>query len=142
MGRNDRRPEESAPPEIFYNDTEARKYTDNSRIIKIQTALTERALELLALPDDGTPKLLLDLGCGSGLSGETLTEHGHVWVVRNSSCSMFDPLVRKWGEGPRGGRSSVDKSIFSCAYRVLTSVQACWRWQMNEMSKGTCVCMI
>jgi len=80
MGRHDR-PETSAPPEIFYNDSEARKYTENSRIIAVQTALTERALELLALPDDGTPKLLLDLGCGSGLSGETLTEQGHIWVV-------------------------------------------------------------
>ena len=34
-----------------------------------------------ALPEDGTPKLLLDLGCGSGLSGEALSERGHVWVV-------------------------------------------------------------
>ena len=86
MGRNDR-PEETAPPEIFYNDIEARKYTDNSRIIKIQTALTERALELLALPEDGTPKLLLDLGCGSGLSGEALSEEGHIWVVGSAVCS-------------------------------------------------------
>ena len=46
-----------------------------------QSQLTERALELLALPDDGEPKLLLDLGCGSGLSGEALTEKGHIWVV-------------------------------------------------------------
>lgn len=80
MGRHDR-PENAAPPEIFYNDDEARKYTENSRIIAVQTALTERALELLALPEDGTPKLLLDLGCGSGLSGEALTENGHIWVV-------------------------------------------------------------
>jgi 18S rRNA (guanine1575-N7)-methyltransferase len=81
MGRNDR-PEHTAPPEIFYNEDEARKYTENSRIIAIQRSLTERALELLALPQDGSPKLLLDLGCGSGLSGETLTDEGHVWVVR------------------------------------------------------------
>ena len=81
MGRNDR-PEHSAPPEIFYNEAEAKKYTENSRMIAIQTKLTERAVELLALPDDGTPKLLLDLGCGSGLSGEALTEQGHIWVVR------------------------------------------------------------
>lgn len=80
MGRHDR-PEHSAPPEIFYNEDEARKYTDNTRMIAIQTALTERALELLALPQDGSPKLLLDLGCGSGLSGEALTENGRVWVV-------------------------------------------------------------
>lgn len=46
-----------------------------------QETLTERALELLALPEDGVPKLLLDLGCGSGLSGESLTKQGHTWVV-------------------------------------------------------------
>lgn len=80
MGKSER-PEHVAPPEIFYNDDEARKYTDNSRIMKIQAALTERAVELLALPDDGVPRLLLDLGCGSGLSGDYLTERGHAWVV-------------------------------------------------------------
>ncbi len=80
MGRSDR-PEHTAPPEIFYNEEEARKYTDNTRMISIQTSLTERALELLSLPQDGTPRLLLDLGCGSGLSGEALTEQGHTWVV-------------------------------------------------------------
>lgn len=80
MGRNDR-PELTAPPEVFYNDDEARKYTDNTRIMDIQTALTERALELLALPDDGTPKYILDLGCGSGLSGECLTDANHIWLV-------------------------------------------------------------
>ena len=84
MGRNDR-PEHSNPPEIFYNDDEARKYTENSRIIAIQRALTERALELLALPNDGSPKMLLDLGCGSGLSGEALTDEGHIWMVRITS---------------------------------------------------------
>ena len=68
------RPEHTAPPDVFYNDTEARKYTTSTRIIQIQRQLTERAMELLALPEDGQPKLLLDLGCGSGLSGETLTE--------------------------------------------------------------------
>ena len=86
MGRHDR-PENSAPPEIFYNEDEARKYTENSRMVTIQTTLTERALELLALPDDGEPKLLLDLGCGSGLSGEALTERGHVWVVSTSAAA-------------------------------------------------------
>ncbi|XP_054821182.1 LOW QUALITY PROTEIN: protein NUCLEOLAR FACTOR 1 [Prosopis cineraria] len=54
------RPELLAPPEIFYDDTEARKYTSSSRIIEIQAILSERALELLASPDDGIPKLLLD----------------------------------------------------------------------------------
>jgi 18S rRNA (guanine1575-N7)-methyltransferase len=86
------RPERVAPPEIFYDDTEARKYTSSSRIIDIQVpilpfllfnfiflqiqfnsytiphqqqsqaSLSERALELLALPEDDVPKLLLDIG--------------------------------------------------------------------------------
>jgi hypothetical protein len=35
MGRGER-PEHSNPPEIFYNEEEARKYTSNSRMIEIQ----------------------------------------------------------------------------------------------------------
>ena len=50
-------------------------------MLVLQAQLTQRAMELLALPQDGATRLLLDLGCGSGLSGETLTEEGHVWVV-------------------------------------------------------------
>ncbi|CAD6211258.1 unnamed protein product [Miscanthus lutarioriparius] len=53
-------------------------------------AISERALELLALPNDGVPKLLLDIGCGSGLSGETLMEHGHHWIGYDISKSMLD----------------------------------------------------
>ncbi|KAL6332013.1 hypothetical protein AAG906_020370 [Vitis piasezkii] len=84
------RPELQAPPEIFYDDTEARKYTSSSRIIEIQAKLSERALELLALPDDGVPRLLLDIGCGSGLSGETLSENGHQWIGLDISESMLN----------------------------------------------------
>lgn len=93
------RPELLAPPEIFYNDGEARKYTSSSRIIDIQTQLSERALELLALPDDGVPRLLLDIGCGSGLSGETLSEHGHQWLGLDISESMLDIALEREVEG-------------------------------------------
>ncbi|XP_062109261.1 18S rRNA (guanine-N(7))-methyltransferase RID2 isoform X1 [Humulus lupulus] len=93
------RPELQAPPEIFYDDSEARKYTSSSRIIKIQSELTERALELLALPDDGVPRLLLDIGCGSGLSGETLTENGHEWIGLDISDSMLNVALEREVEG-------------------------------------------
>lgn len=63
------RPEHIAPPELFYNESEAGKYTANSRIQAIQTAMAERCLELLHLPEDDGPRLILDIGCGSGLSG-------------------------------------------------------------------------
>ena len=36
MGKGKERPEHTAPPEIFYNDVEARKYTSNSRMIELQ----------------------------------------------------------------------------------------------------------
>lgn len=132
MGRNDR-PEETAPPEIFYNDIEARKYTDNSRIISIQTALTERALELLSLPNDGTPKLLLDLGCGSGLSGEALTDKGHIWVVRSNI--------------PRSLACHTSCSFHKTTYhikitcRAQTSVHPCCTSPQIEKSKATFVSM-
>jgi 18S rRNA (guanine1575-N7)-methyltransferase len=93
------RPEVQAPPEIFYNDEEARKYTSSSRIIEIQAKLSERAIELLALPDDGVPRLLLDIGCGSGLSGETLSENGHQWIGLDISESMLDVALEREVEG-------------------------------------------
>ena len=61
-----RRPEHLAPPEIFYNFEEARKYTKNTRMIEIQNEMSERAVELLALPED-EPCFVLDIGCGSGI---------------------------------------------------------------------------
>ncbi|XP_021723448.1 probable 18S rRNA (guanine-N(7))-methyltransferase [Chenopodium quinoa] len=93
------RPELLAPPEIFYDQSEARKYTSSSRIIDIQAKLSERALELLALPDDGVPRLLLDIGCGSGLSGETLSESGHQWIGLDISEAMLDVAVEREVDG-------------------------------------------
>ncbi|XP_050735677.1 probable 18S rRNA (guanine-N(7))-methyltransferase [Eriocheir sinensis] len=93
-----KRPEHQAPPEVYYGVDEARKYTQNSRIIEVQEKCTERALELLALPPD-TPGLLLDIGCGSGLSGEAITENGHYWVGMDISPSMLDVALEREVEG-------------------------------------------
>ncbi|CDY42248.1 BnaC02g11670D [Brassica napus] len=96
------RPELQAPPEIFYNDSEALKslkYTSSSRIVEIQAKLSERALELLALPDDDVPRFLLYIGCGSGLSGETISENGHQWIGLDISSSMVNVAVEREVEG-------------------------------------------
>lgn len=82
------RPEELAPPEVFYNDSESFKYTSSTRVQHIQAKMTLRALELLNLEKD-VPQLILDLGCGSGLSGEILTEEGYDWVGMDISPSML-----------------------------------------------------
>ncbi|GAV01093.1 hypothetical protein RvY_11860 [Ramazzottius varieornatus] len=92
------RPEHQAPPDLFYDDNEARKYTSNSRMINIQLQLAERAIELLQLPRD-VPCYLLDLGCGSGLSGESLTSAGHYWVGLDISPSMLEVAVEREIDG-------------------------------------------
>ena len=60
----------------------------SSRNQEIQSQMTQRAIELLSLPPD-TSMMLLDIGCGSGLSGEILDEDGHVWVGVDISPSML-----------------------------------------------------
>ncbi|KAI9704208.1 MAG: hypothetical protein M1836_007069 [Candelina mexicana] len=96
------RPEETLPPDLFYNDSESRKYTTSSRILSIQSAMTHRALELLSLT---SPSLILDVGCGSGLSGEILSnispsEGGpHMWVGMDISASMLDIALQRDVEG-------------------------------------------
>ena len=50
--------------------------------------MTYRALELLNLPL-GEPAFLLDIGCGSGLSGEILDEEGHIWAGVDIAPSML-----------------------------------------------------
>ncbi|CAG8465539.1 12699_t:CDS:2 [Dentiscutata erythropus] len=93
------RPEHQAPPEIYYNDEEARKYTSNTRIQSVQADLTYRALELLNLPEN-EPAFLLDIGCGSGLSGEILDEEGHMWIGMDISPSMLrDLFLQDVGQG-------------------------------------------
>ncbi|PVU98875.1 hypothetical protein BB559_001207 [Furculomyces boomerangus] len=88
------RPEHLAPPEIFYNEDEAKKYTTSTRIATIQAEMSARALELLALPENES-MYILDIGCGSGLSGEIIEEEGHYWVGLDISDSMLDLAVEK-----------------------------------------------
>ncbi|KAJ3857017.1 S-adenosyl-L-methionine-dependent methyltransferase [Lentinula lateritia] len=92
------RPELQAPPEIYYGDTEAKKYTKNTRNQQIQADMTYRALELLNLPPD-EPAFLLDIGCGSGLSGEILDEEGYLWAGVDIAPSMLEVALEREVEG-------------------------------------------
>lgn len=64
--------------------------------------MTHRALELLHL---STPSFILDVGCGSGLSGEILSSADanqggpHVWVGMDISASMLDIALQRDVEG-------------------------------------------
>lgn len=58
----------------------------------IQATMSLRALELLNLPED-QHALLLDLGCGSGLSGQIITEAGHDWIGLDISTHMLGTIT-------------------------------------------------
>ena len=92
------RPEYSGPPELYYNDVEATKYTNNSRVMEIQVQMCERAIELLLLPEN-RKCLLLDIGCGSGLSGNVLEENGHHWIGVDISAAMLKVAVDREVKG-------------------------------------------
>jgi 18S rRNA (guanine1575-N7)-methyltransferase len=89
----------------YYGDSEAKKYTTkyvfklpslelinptffSTRNQQIQADMTYRALELLNLPPN-EPAFLLDIGCGSGLSGEILDEQGYIWAGVDIAPSML-----------------------------------------------------
>ena len=67
-------------------------------MIEVQTNMAERALEMLCLPE-GVPSLLLDVGCGTGLSGEVLEEEGHSWVGVDISRDMLGVAQAREVEG-------------------------------------------
>jgi SAM-dependent methyltransferase len=82
------RPELTGHASLFYNAKEAKKYDSSSRMVSVQREITERAMELLRLPQ-GSMQYILDVGCGSGLSGQVLEENGHVWVGCDVSRDML-----------------------------------------------------
>lgn len=60
--------------------------------------MAERCLELLMLPEDESC-LVLDIGCGSGLSGSVLEDNDHLWVGIDIAKSMLDVAVEREVEG-------------------------------------------
>lgn len=54
--------------------------------------MCRRAIELLLLPED-QPLLLLDIGCGSGLSGSVIEEYGHAWIGIDISVAMLGKSI-------------------------------------------------
>jgi 18S rRNA (guanine1575-N7)-methyltransferase len=99
-------------------------------MIEIQTTMAERALELLLLPEQ--PCLLLDVGCGSGISGEAITEAGHMWVGYDISASMLkvahdrevdgDLILCDAGQGLKLRPGSFDGAISISALQWLCNI--------------------
>ena len=60
--------------------------------------MAERCIEILAIPE-GKECLILNLGCGSGLSGSVLTDHGYDWIGVDISPSMLEVAKENDVEG-------------------------------------------
>jgi len=101
------RPELTGHASLYYNEKEARKYHSSSRMIGVQREITERAIELLRL-DDRQPRLVLDIGCGSGLSGQVLEERGHVWIGCDISRDMLNVAKERMNDHRHGGGRRTD----------------------------------
>ncbi|MFH0986906.1 MAG: class I SAM-dependent methyltransferase [Candidatus Micrarchaeota archaeon] len=67
------RPDDLVHPDEFYTEEEAERYDKRSVIRKTQRELTLRALELADFPAGAK---ILDIGCGTGISMQTLAENG------------------------------------------------------------------
>ena len=89
------RPEERAGGDAdkYYDRGVTEAYTELN--VRTQSELTTRCLDMLCLEDDAREEVLLDIGCGSGLSGETLTRHGYrAWVGIDASAAMLERATR------------------------------------------------
>lgn len=92
--------------------------------------MTHRCLELISLPG---PSLILDIGCGSGLSGEILDEYGHTWVGMDISPSMLgvamdrettgDLLLADMGQGIPFRAGSFDAAVSVSAVQWLCNAE-------------------
>ena len=80
------RPELTGHASLFYNEKEARKYDSSSCMVGVQREITERAIELLPL-DPASPSLVLDIGCGSGLSGNQHQQWHVRFFINHDICN-------------------------------------------------------
>ena len=102
-------------------------------MINIQRELTERALEILAIPP-AKQRLLLDIGAGTGISGSILSENEHMWVGTDISGGMLnvamsqgdtegDMILQDMGHGFNFRPGTFDGAVSISVLQWLCSVE-------------------
>ncbi|EOB11747.1 methyltransferase [Nosema bombycis CQ1] len=79
-------PELEAPAEIYYDNENAFKYDTNTSLQTIQREITLKCIDLLEIKERG---FVLDIGCGSGISGSVLSELNLPWIGVDISDDML-----------------------------------------------------
>lgn len=77
---------ESTGVKVFYAGEAAEKYDQSTGLKKVQSRITQRCLEILNAPDNA---LILDIGCGSGMSTEQILDAGNRVVGVDISVEML-----------------------------------------------------
>lgn len=89
---------------FYARPSEAERYTAVAQSTHVQEELTLECLDLLALPADAGPALVLDVGCGGGLSSEVVERAGHFCVACDVNPQMIAQGSSSGGSGEaRGG---------------------------------------
>lgn len=87
-GGKKRRPELQGDSKSVYLPQEAAHINSGHRCY-IQKSITKTALRFLSVFESTYPKLLLDIGCGTGLSAEAATKNGYQVVGIDINMSML-----------------------------------------------------
>lgn len=80
-------------------------------MVNVQREITLRAIELLLLPSDRPSSFILDIGCGSGLSGQVLEDQGHVWVGCDVSRDMLQVARERMEASMEESSNNKDESM-------------------------------
>ncbi|CAI9726192.1 18S rRNA (guanine1575-N7)-methyltransferase [Octopus vulgaris] len=102
-----RRPElKVADSRLFYTPQLALSFNNNTRQLDIQYSILRKIFEIISLIYHKSPLLLLDIGCGTGVSTESFTSNNCHFIGTDISMSMLSMAVKK-------------KSLKSCDYLQL-----------------------
>ncbi|KAH9412259.1 hypothetical protein HK407_01g01520 [Ordospora pajunii] len=128
-------PELEGPAEQYYDEEQSKKYTQNSRICHVQTELAWRCIELLGVEKGG---LVLDVGCGSGLSGAVLSDCGYPWVGIDISEDMLSLGVSLEAGGEGYARMDMGEGLHfqPGTFDGVISVSAV-QWLLYSYSSGS-----
>ncbi|KAI5162321.1 18S rRNA (guanine1575-N7)-methyltransferase [Nematocida ausubeli] len=85
---------ENCGNKVYYTEEIAEKYDNSSSLNNIQSRLTQKCLDILGNPTDS---LILDIGCGSGISTEQIIDDDNYTIGIDISVDMLNLAKKRIG---------------------------------------------